>query len=109
MRRHAAVTPSTHDAAHTYRDIGRIGGPQRVHNHVVAPLARVLGYGDPKHGETVDTREGREDGGWILAGPGAALRTWAIATEADLDAPRRTGRAYRFSPMRSAQRASWSA
>ena len=86
------------------RGLGRIGGPQRVHNHVVAPLSLVLGYGDPSRQETVVTREGPEDGGWVLAGPNAALRTWSIATDSDLDAPRRSGRAYRFSPMRSAQR-----
>jgi hypothetical protein len=67
-------------------------------------LSLVLGYGDPSRQEPVVTREGPEDGGWVLAGPGAALRTWSIATDSDLDAPRRSGRAYRFSPMRSAQR-----
>ena len=35
---------------------------------------------------------------------GARLRAWSFATETDLDAPHRSGRAYRFSPMRSAQR-----
>jgi hypothetical protein len=84
--------------------LGRIGGPQRVHNHVVAPLSRVLGYGDPARQEAVTTREGPEDGGWLLPGPSVALRTWSIATETDLDSPRRAGRAYRFSPTRSAQR-----
>ena len=86
------------------RGLGRIGGPQRVHNHVVAPLSRVLGYGDPTRQEGVLTREGAEDGGWVLTTPGTILRAWSIATEADLDAPRRSGRAYRFSPMRSALR-----
>ena len=35
---------------------------------------------------------------------GARLRAWSFASGTDLDAPHRTGRAYRFSPMRSAQR-----
>ncbi len=35
---------------------------------------------------------------------GARLRAWSFATDTDLDAPHRSGRAYRFSPMRSAQR-----
>ena len=35
---------------------------------------------------------------------GARLRAWSLASDTDLDAPHRTGRAYRFSPMRSAQR-----
>ena len=100
------IPDATHWAAvrRGIRGLGRIGGPQRVHNHVVAPLSLVLGYGDPSRQETVVTREGPEDGGWVLAGPNAALRTWSIATDSDLDAPRRSGRAYRFSPMRSAQR-----
>ena len=84
--------------------MGRIGGPQRVHNHVVAPLSRVLGYGDPARQDPVTTREGPEDGGWLLPGPSMALRTWSVATETDLDSPRRAGRAYRFSPTRAAQR-----
>ena len=108
LSRHGLLRPP--DPAHwtalrrAVRGLGRIGGPQRVHNHVVAPLSPVLGYGDPARGEAVVTREGPEDGGWVLAGPGATLRTWSIATGSDLDAPRRSGRAYRFSPMRSAQR-----
>jgi hypothetical protein len=84
--------------------LGRIGGSQRVHNHVVVPLSRVLGYGDPLRQEPVVTREGPEDGGWLLTDTTTSLRTWAIAAETDLDAPRRAGRAYRFSPTRSAQR-----
>ena len=100
------IPDATHWAAvrRGIRGLGRIGGPQRVHNHVVAPLSLVLGYADPSRQDTVVTREGPEDGGWVLAGPNAALRTWSIATDSDLDAPRRSGRAYRFSPMRSAQR-----
>ncbi len=86
------------------RTLGRIGGPQRVHNHVIAPLSRVLGYQEPAKQEPIVTREGPEDGGWLLTGSGATLRTWSIATETDLDAPRRGGRAYRFSPTRAAQR-----
>ena len=35
---------------------------------------------------------------------GARLRAWSFASGTDLDAPHRSGRAYRFSPMRSAQR-----
>ena len=86
------------------RTLGRTGGPQRVHNHIVVPLSRMLGYQDPAKQEPIVTREGPEDGGWLLHGPSAALRTWSIATETDLDAPNRAGRAYRFSPTRAAQR-----
>jgi hypothetical protein len=81
------------------------GGPQRICNHVVAPLAERLGFGAPLRQTEVATREGAEDGGWLLQAPcGVRLRAWSFGTDTDLDAPHRTGRAYRFSPMRSAQR-----
>jgi hypothetical protein len=81
------------------------GGPQSVCNHVVAPLAGHLGFDAPARHAEVTTREGIEDGGWLMQAPcGARLRAWSFATGTDLDAPHTTGRAYRFSPMRSAQR-----
>jgi hypothetical protein len=81
------------------------GGPQSVCNHVVAPLAARLGFDAPTRQVEITTREGIEDGGWLMQAPcGARLRAWSLATDTDLDAPYRTGRAYRFSPMRSAQR-----
>jgi hypothetical protein len=87
------------------RALGGAGGPLRVHNHVIVPLAQRLDYGVPVRQEDVATREGLEDGGWMLPGSdNAFLRTWSIGADTDLDAPQRTGRAYRFSPTRSAQR-----
>ena len=87
------------------RSLGQIGGPQRVHAHVMAPLAAVLGYDKPARQQDIVTREGPEDGGWLLTTPvGGSLRTWSVGTDTDLDAPRRAGRAYRFSPTRAAQR-----
>ena len=81
------------------------GGQQRVCNHVIAPLAECLSFARPIRQQEVTTREGTEDGGWLLPAPiGIGLRTWAFAAETDLDVPHRTGRAYRFSPMRSASR-----
>ena len=81
------------------------GGPQSVCNHVVAPLAECLGFDHPARQDDVATREGMEDGGWLMQAPcGARLRAWPLTSGMDLDAPHRTGRAYRFSPMRSAQR-----
>ncbi len=50
------------------------------------------------------TREGAEDGGWLLPAPTGSLRAWAVGRETSLDAPHRRGRAYRFSPMRAAGR-----
>ncbi len=86
------------------RGLGRIGGPQRVLRHVVAPLATLLGYDQPARQTPVRTREGLEDGGWHLPSPGTSLPVWAVGTDTDLDSPNRTGRAYRFSPTRAAQR-----
>jgi hypothetical protein len=80
------------------------GGPLHVHNHVVAPLADALGYAAPTRQEDVATREGPEDGGWLMAMRDAHLRAWSVDAETDLDVPSRSGRAYRFSPTRSAQR-----
>jgi hypothetical protein len=87
------------------RQLRSSGGPQSVCNHVIAPLADRLGFGVPARHDDVATREGLEDGGWLMQAPcGARLRAWTFATDTDLDAPHRMGRAYRFSPMRSAPR-----
>src|SRR5207249_10531944 len=87
------------------RVLGGSGGPQRVCNHMLVPLAQCLGYGPPQRQDQVSTRERMEDGGWLMqASCGAKLRAWSVGIEADLDAPHRRGRAYRFSPTRSAQR-----
>ena len=87
------------------RQFRSIGGPQSLCNHIIAPLATRLGFDRPEHADEVSTREGVEDGGWIMQAPcGTRLRAWSFASGTDLDAPHRSGRAYRFSPMRSAQR-----
>jgi len=87
------------------RSLAGAGGPLRVNNHVIAPLAPCLGYSAPQRQEPIATREGAEDAGWLLqASDGARLRAWSIAADTDIDAPHRGGRAYRFSPMRAAAR-----
>ena len=81
------------------------GGVQRVCNHVVAPLAPCLGFAPPVRQDDIMTREGAEDGGWLMCAPcGARLRAWAFAADTDLDAPHHKGRAYRVHPTRSAFR-----
>lgn len=80
------------------------GGKLRVANHVIRPLAAQIGYRVPIRAPEVQTREGMEDGGLLLQAPAAHLRTWATDGDIDLDAPQRSGRAYRFSPSRSAIR-----
>ncbi|MFL5256127.1 MAG: hypothetical protein ACJ8AI_25180 [Rhodopila sp.] len=63
------------------------------------PVAAALGYSEVRQQEPVTTREGAEDGGWLMQGRGgAALRLWVARRGADLDAGARR------SPMRSAQR-----
>jgi hypothetical protein len=87
------------------RALGEQGGDRRVFNHVLEPLAAHFGYTSWEAQDTVVTREGAEDGGYILKTPdGKRLRAWATALGTDLDAPNRRGRAYRFSPSRVAQR-----
>ena len=89
----------------TLRRSLRVGGVQRVHRHVTTKLATALGYGRPLRQDPVMTREGQEDGGWLLRAPnGAGLRVWSIAGDTDLDAPDRSPRASRASPTRIAQR-----
>jgi len=85
--------------------IGASAGPLRVHNQLVVPLAACLGYASPTRAEPVQTREGVEDGGWLMqAADGTRLRSWTVGADIDLDVPLRSGRAYRFSPTRCAQR-----
>lgn len=91
------------------RNLGSAGGPSHVVNRVVAPLREPLGYLALEREEAVETREGEEDGGWLLNGADASargprLRAFAFDLGADLDAPSRRGRAYRFSPGRIAHR-----
>lgn len=87
------------------RALGGAGGPLRVHNHVIAPLARCLGYAAPERCDPVATREGPEDGGWSLHAPnGTRLRAWSVGSDTDLDVAPRHARAYRLSPTRRASR-----
>lgn len=87
------------------RALGEQGGDRRVASHVLEPLAERLGYRRFERESEVITREGPEDGGWLLTtDDNRVLRTWAVGLGTDLDAPTRRGRAYRFSPSRVAQR-----
>jgi hypothetical protein len=83
----------------------RSGGAQRVHRHVTTSLASALGYERLLRQDPVTTREGPEDGGWLMqARNGTTLRAWSIAGDTDLDAADRSPRAHRASPTRIAQR-----
>lgn len=86
------------------RLLGEQGGPTRVANHVLEPLRERLGYSSLERSDPVSTREGDEDGGWLLLAEEHTLRAWAFDFGTDLDAPSRRGRAYRFSPARIADR-----
>ena len=62
------------------RQLRSSGGPQSVCNRVVAPLAERLGFEAPTRHDDVATREGVEDGGWLMRAPcGARLRAWTFA------------------------------
>ena len=81
------------------------GGAQRVHQHVTLKLARALGYDRVVRQDPVTTRDGQEDGGWLmLASNGVRLRAWSIDSETDLDAAGPSPSAFRCSPTRIAQR-----
>lgn len=82
------------------------GGSLRVRNHVIEPLRERLGYTcEIESGGEVETREGREWGGYLLKNEkGARLRVWTTELDEDLDAPAKRGQAYRFSHLRIAQR-----
>jgi hypothetical protein len=87
------------------RKLGGRGGPQRVFNQTLEPLLDPLGYESVEQQAEVATREGMENGGWLMSSTnGAKLRVFAVDIDADLDAPSRRGHAYRFSPSRTAQR-----
>lgn len=88
------------------RELGEGSGQIRVANHVLEPLTQRLGYATFERQDPVQTREGPEDGGWLMkaADGSSRLRVWAYDLHADLDSPTRRGHAYRFSPSRIAQR-----
>ena len=45
------------------RGLRSAGGPRSICNHIIAPLARHLGFEPPLREDPVATREGPEDGG----------------------------------------------
>ncbi|MFY0576333.1 hypothetical protein ACN28S_19985 [Cystobacter fuscus] len=71
------------------RALGEQGGPIRVAHHVLEPLRERLGYAEMVRESTVATREGEEDGGFLLRTENgkAHLRAWSVAVGTDLDAP----------------------
>ncbi len=63
------------------------GGSRRA----VTQLAAALGYHRCVRQDSVRTREGNEDGGWVLhADSGTSLRAWHVPGDGDLDLPPRT-------------------
>jgi hypothetical protein len=87
------------------RALGQEAGALRVANHVLEPLVGPLGFERLVREEKVETREGEEDGGFVMqTSSGASLRCWAVDANTNLDAPTRRGHAYRFSPTRVSER-----
>lgn len=79
-------------------------GAIRVRNMVVMPWAKGVGYEELLAAEQVRTREGLEEGGWMLPSSNGNLRLWSYEYETDLDAPTKRGLNHRFSPTRVAER-----
>ncbi len=71
---------------------------QQVHRDVMRPLLTALGHGRPVRQASIVTREGAEDGGYLLQDSAARLRVWSIPGGTDPDPT------HRNSPTRSAQR-----
>ena len=88
------------------RELAFQGGAVRVRNHVLDPLVERLGYAKLEDAAEVTTREGIEDGGWLMLSDNGQprLRVWAASFDEDLDAPSKRGAAYRFSHTRIATR-----
>ncbi|MEW6137143.1 MAG: N-6 DNA methylase [Thermodesulfobacteriota bacterium] len=82
------------------------GGPLRVRNQVIDPIARLIGYAGTESAPDVQTREDLEAGGAFLVSEDSTkrLRVWTTSFNEDLYAPAKRGRAYRFSHLRIAQR-----
>lgn len=88
------------------REVGLSSGPLRVKNCVIDSLAEILGYSDIEKAEKVLTRQGREDGGYLLKtfDNKSRLRVWTAPVGTDLESPIKRGHAYRFSFIKIAQR-----
>jgi len=80
-------------------------GESSVMSHVIEPVMERLGYKEKEDCEEIETREGKEKAGYILKNEqGKTVRVWTLEKGADLEAPRRRGEAYRFSPVKTAAR-----
>lgn len=88
------------------RELAAKGGPIRVRNLVIEPLVARLGYSSLAPASDVQTREGKEAGGYLLTTTDnkSKIRVWCTEAEEDLDAPAKRGAAYRYSHVRIAQR-----
>ena len=88
------------------RDLVSSSGSIRVKNCIIDPLVEILGYDSIEKEDKVTTREGQEDGGYLLRNPDGKnrLRVWTAPAGTDLASPVKRGYAYRFSLVKIAQR-----
>jgi hypothetical protein len=87
------------------QDFASAGGPVRVLHHIVNPIRTAVGYGETRREDMIATREGLEDGGYLLrVQNGSSLRVWPLGSDTDLDTPSKRGAATRISPLRRAGR-----
>jgi len=88
------------------RELVFSSGSIRVKNCVIDPLVEILGYNTIEKAEKVSTREGQEDGGYIIQSSDGKnkVRVWTVAVGTDLESPVKRGYAYRFSFIKIALR-----
>ena len=76
-----------------------------IMSSIIEPIMDLLGYKEKEDCEEVETRERKEPAGYLLKSEqGKVLRVWTFEKETNLEAPRRRGEAYRFSPIKTAVR-----
>ncbi len=89
----------------TLREALRGDKARREPKRFIARLAGSLGYGPGSRQASVTTRDGPEDGGWLMQAPGGVkLRVWSIDGDTDLDGVDRSPGTWRACPTRVAQR-----
>jgi hypothetical protein len=90
---------------HELREFAATGGPLRVLNHVLRPLASALGYSDVTAADPISMWDGPEDQGYVLkARNDIHVRAWPVGAEFELGSTIRRGTAVRASPLRRAGR-----
>jgi hypothetical protein len=87
------------------REFASTGGPLRVLNHVLKPLASALGYSDVTATDPISIWGGPEDQGYLCGSrDGTLIRAWPLSTEFELGSTIGRGTVAQASPLRRAGR-----